>query len=460
MSLLTPVILGAILGTAYVISVGANDVANALGTAVGSQALSLKSACVIGAVFELLGATLVGGKTSTALADKFLNVESFTPAQFSYSMMSALFGSCIWNIIATYQSLPVSSTHAIIGSLIAVGIVQDGFVSVGWAEVGETCLSWVLSPAVGMSVSFCTYTALSKFVINTEKSLDRAAAVAPILNAMTVSTVAIFTLIAGPKEIRVEDWWVILLTALISFVLSYLLFRLSILPYMQRKGYLTPSMGDGNQFNFLGGNDPDLDDLSFTAAISFHESTTESPKLLQSDSDVKHMKPAEYYFVLPMVMTAASIAFGHGGNDVGNAIGPFSASLYVNDHGDLRGISSHETPILVTFLGGLGIVLGLTLFGNRVMKTVGENITKLTYSKGFAAQYGASVAILACTTLSLPISTTSVLVGSITGVGYVDGGKGVNMTIMKKILWGWIATLPAAGCCAALIYWICKLSGV
>ena len=197
-------------------------------------------------------------------------------------------------------------------------------------------------------------------------------AVAPALNAITISTVVSFTLVAGPKEIHMDDWWVILLTALISFVLSYLLFRLSILPYMQRKGYLTPSMGDGNQFNFLGGNDSDLDDSSFTTAIGFDDSAEESPKLLQSDSDVKPMKPAEYYFVLPMVMTAASVAFGHGGNDVGNAIGPFSASLYVNDHGGLHGILSHETPILVTFLGGIGIVLGLTLFGSRVMKTVGE----------------------------------------------------------------------------------------
>ena len=165
--------------------------------------------------------------------------------------------------------------------------------------------------------------------------------------------------------------------------------------------------------------------------------------------------PAERYFVLPMVMTACSVAFAHGSNDVGNAIGPFSATLHIYTTGGMDGAA--ETPTIVTFCGGLGIVVGLAAFGRRVIETVGKKITPLTFSKGFAAQYGASLAVLICTAMGLPISTTSVLIGSIAGVGMASGNENsVDLNVIKRIVLGWFATLPAAGVVAATIFAICK----
>ena len=464
--LLVPVVVGGIVGALYIISLGANDVANALGTSVGSKALSLKSACILGGIFELLGATLVGGKTANALAAKFLEETKFSSAQYSYGMMSALFGSMMFTVAATKYALPVSSTHAVIGALVAIGIVEHGGSSVDWTEVGLTSLSWVLSPAAGLLFSFTIYKAILKFVLDAPGgSLSRAALAAPFLNAGTFATLVCFTMVAGPTALHPSSGWATVGLTVLSFGISFACFRFLVLPYMQRKGYLVRRGSlDGIEHQMLTAAPKDSFQVATEAPAQ--EQLKENAPLAEengapppSDSVVK-MKPAEQYFILPMVMTAACVAFGHGGNDVGNAIGPFSACLYVYENGSLKGIESHETPILVTFFGGLGIVVGLSAFGKRVIETVGEKITRLTFSKGFAAQYGASVAVLICTSLGLPISTTSVLVGSIAGVGYADGGKGVDLKVLKRIVAGWLVTLPASGIISAIIYGVCKLGGI
>ena len=490
---LPPLILGGIIGLCYIISVGANDVANALGTSVGSGAISLRTAIVLGGISELLGATLVGGKTSSSLGEKFLTIDQFTTVQYSYAMFAALFGSACWNSLATYFSLPVSSTHAIIGSLVFIGIAQDGVYSVNWVEVGLTALSWVLSPLAGFIISYSVYYFLDKQIISKSSSFKLAAIVSPYLNAITIATLGLFIFMAGPKAIRIENGWGLFGLFVLLGLVSFLLFNKLILPYMEKNNYINNGISYSGVLNDGGGsissssggfetmnpvndhsskmvslveNDGNKNFMiealspssSTTTTTTMETASTILPSITNGSTNTRRKNsssPAENYFVLPMIMTACCVAFAHGGNDVGNAIGPFSASLHIYIYGSMDGDA--ETPVIVTFCGGIGIVIGLAAFGKRVMETVGKKITKLTFSKGFAAQYGASLAVLICTALGLPISTTSVLIGSIAGVGSADGEKNsIDFQVIKKIILGWLATLPAAGIVAMIIYAICK----
>ena len=465
---LPPVIFAGLIGICYLISVGANDAANALGTAVGSGALSLQKAVIIGAIFELLGATLVGGRTSSSLGEKFLDTDTFTNIEYSYAMFSALFGGAVWNSVATYFSLPVSSTHAIVGALVFIGIVQNGLNSVNWTEVGVTALSWFLSPLAGYLISFALYFALNRYVMTQPSSFKLAAQISPYLNSVTIATLGLFTFMAGPKFMRIDNAWG--LAALffgLAFV-SFFIFAKIILPWMETNGYINAGTLDADIENqsvdSFDAVKPEPAQPIFSKPLSSVEtdnnntiveslvSVTNSSSSPQS-SDGK-ISPAEPYFILPMVMTACCVAFAHGSNDVGNSVGPFAKALSIYNTNSMK---ATETPTMVTFCGGIAIVIGLAAFGKRVIETVGKKITSLTFSKGFAAQYGASLAVLICTAMGLPISTTSVLIGSIAGVGMASGNENsVDLNVIKRIVLGWFATLPAAGVVAAIIYAICK----
>jgi len=311
--LVPPLIMGGIIGLCYIISVGANDVANALGTSVGSGAISLRIAIILGGLFELLGATLVGGKTSSSLGEKFLTIDKFTTLQYSYAMFAALFGSACWNSLATYFSLPVSSTHAIIGSLVFIGMVQDGLYSVNWVEVGLTALSWVLSPLAGFAVSFSLYWMLKRYIISQPSSFKLAATISPYLNAITIATLGLFILMAGPKSIRIENGWVLIGVVLLLGVISFVLFKYLILPWMERNGYINngisysgvnATISSGNGFESMNPVtnhssstfslvENDSDNLMIEALSSIDSATSAS-------SSQQKVSPAEYYFVLPV----------------------------------------------------------------------------------------------------------------------------------------------------------------
>eukprot|EP00943_MAST-04B_sp_MAST-4B-sp1_P003242 g3242.t1 len=311
--LVPPLIMGGIIGLCYIISVGANDVANALGTSVGSGAISLRIAIILGGLFELLGATLVGGKTSSSLGEKFLTIDTFTTVQYSYAMFAALFGSACWNSLATYFSLPVSSTHAIIGSLVFIGIVQDGIYSVNWVEVGLTALSWVLSPLVGFAVSFSLYWMLNRYIISQPSSFKLAAATSPYLNTITITTLGLFIFMAGPKAIRIENAWVLIGVVLLLGVISLLLFKYLILPWMERNGYIKngisysgvdDTISTGNGFESMK---PVTNHLSSTVSLVKNDSANLMTEALSpndsatsASSPQQQVSPSEYYFVLPV----------------------------------------------------------------------------------------------------------------------------------------------------------------
>ena len=465
--LLPPVIFAGLIGICYLISVGANDAANALGTTVGSGALSLQKAMIIGAIFELLGATLVGGRTSSSLGEKFLAIDTFTNIEYAYAMFSALFGGAVWNSVATYFSLPVSSTHAIVGALVFIGVVQNGLNSVNWAEVGVTALSWFLSPLAGYWISFALYFALNRYVMTQPSSFKLAAQISPYLNSVTIATLGLFTFMAGPKFMRIDNAWGLAALFFGLALVSFFVFAKVILPWMETNGYINDGTLDADMenqsvesfdavkpepqpilFKHLSSVETDNNNTIVESLVSVTNSSSSPP------SSSGKISPAERYFILPMVMTACCVAFAHGSNDVGNSVGPFAKALSIyNTHS----MKATETPTMVTFCGGLGIVIGLAAFGKRVIETVGKKITSLTFSKGFAAQYGASLAVLICTAMGLPISTTSVLIGSIAGVGMASGNENsVDLNVIKRIVLGWFATLPAAGAVAAIIFAICK----
>ena len=511
--------LGVASAAVLLFMTGANDVANALGTSVGSGALTLKQACVVAAVFEMLGASIVGGSVASTLGDGIAHKCQFaSPVTFVACMLSALVSAAMWIAVATKYALPVSSTHAVIGGVVAGALVDGGADAVGGTMLLLTAVSWVTSPLLGGLASALVYLGSSRLVLNAPYPEQRSEQVAPFLIGGTVAVLVFFVMlgVGGASVLRDIPWWGFLLLFLGMFFVFSLIAKLLVVPLVAarmdqhdravilKRASITNRYSNGKTNVTLVTGNVGIDDVNLNleekdASTSASNKTSddidalnrkfdsaemgikeqelasslgESPKSLRtvlspSPSEAamsppfpsNHSQCADRWFILPMVMTACCVSFAHGGNDIANAIGPLSELLLFATTGSLDGSSSATVTLwYVTPLGGLFIVLGLSTYGKNVMKTVGSGITTLTYSKGFAAQFGAAVAVLLATVLGMPISTTAVLIGSIAGVGISDGQgrKSVDLKTVGKIVAGWIVTLPIAGGLSAIIFVIVR----
>jgi phosphate/sulfate permease len=488
---------------------GANDVANALGTSVGSRALTLKQACVVAAVFEMLGASIVGGSVASTLGDGIAHKCQFaSPVTFVACMLSALVSAAMWIAVATKYALPVSSTHAIIGGVVAGALVDGGAGAVGGPMLLLTAVSWVTSPLLGGLASALVYWGSRRLVLNAPYPEQRSEQAAPFLIGGTVAVLVFFVMlgVSGASVLRDIPWWGFLLLFLGMFFVCAVIAKLLVVPRVAarmdqhdravilERASTTDRYSNGETKETLVTRNVGIDDANVNLEEK-DESTSASNNKTSDDIDAlnrtfdaaemgineqelasslgespsepatspalpsNHSQRADRWFILPMVMTACCVSFAHGGNDIANAIGPLSELLLFATTGSLDGSSSATVTLwYVTPLGGIFIVLGLSIYGKNVMKTVGSGITTLTYSKGFAAQFGAAIAVLFATVLGMPISTTAVLIGSIAGVGISDGQgrKSVDLKTVGKIVAGWIVTLPIAGALSAIIFVIVR----
>jgi phosphate/sulfate permease len=521
---------GAIFGFAMLCATGANDVANALGTSVGSGALSFRRAIIVAAVFELLGASLVGGAVADTIQQNFIDLPAFgRDDRFAAGMCAAMAATLLWVSLATYVSVPVSTTHAIVGGVVGFAIAEGHASTLNGKNLGLTAASWVVSPLLGGVISALLVWVLRRFCLRHDDRLLRASKALPYLFGLNVATDVLFILVGGPPLLRPvgfkawEKFVYIFLPALLgSFVLAAGVGRWVIRPYCFRA---IRRLGDGAQTFLLSELQEELDEVRplwtendeefleeeeeaeeramkrarktqdeaarTTAdgapgqaaagrtkgawpegAQSPQEGSTSSEPRGRSTSDepgsaegsdgeraegsrpspaLPGFGPAEIFFAPLTIASACAVALAHGGNDVANAIGPFNAILNYSQNKLQDG---SPTPFYINLLGGVGIVVGLVTFGYRVMATVGEKITKLSMSKAFAAQYGASVSILVATVLGLPISTTAVLVGCVIGVGLADGlgRNAVDLHLVKRIMAAWVITLPVSAIITAALY--------
>ena len=390
-----PLILisSAMLGFFTAYGVGANDVANAMGTSVGSKVLTVKQAVLVAAVFEFLGAFLAGGGVTQTIRKGVIDPALFDGNLeiFIYGMISALFAAGTWLLISSLRGWPVSTTHTIVGAIVGFGIYALGFNSINWSVVGNIGLSWITSPLSSAIVAGLFYYVCKEFII--DKPSKYKGLIIRIYIFLAGFAIALITVTKGLKNIfKQQDLFVSFQDSVMISAIAALLFTF----------------------------------------IFYYFSKTK----------LKNAVNSEAQFAYLMIFTSCAVAFAHGSNDVANAIGPLAAINQATSQ-LLNQPYALETPLWILFLGAAGIVIGLATLGYRVMKTIGENIVKLTPSKGFSAQLAAALTVVIASQLDMPVSTTHTLVGAVIGIGLVEGASSINFKSVRTIVLSWVVTLPA-----------------
>jgi inorganic phosphate transporter, PiT family len=491
----TMTIIGVLLSFLLGIANGANDIANSVGTSVGAKALTLKQAIFWGIIFEFFGAIFMGTEVAKQIAKGIIDPGAYQtnpstgdcdgPRTFSVGMLAVLFGAGSTTLLATVYGLPISATHGIIGGLVAVGLMSRGVESLGIAPLLSTMAAWVLSPLVGAIASGLMHAVIQLVVygdnISTESVPARSEALQPVFLGFGVAISTAFLLTKGPSLIKVKPLGVAILVAVGVAVLFGCVLALYRKFKKNGKDHDDPASENGND-----GLSSDKLNVEMAPKIESPLSTPREqeggnavnlirigdtdPEAKTRFRDAQNREAAEKHFVPLLILSALTVAFAHGGNDVGNAIGPLAVIIEVKDFGKLNGTPSID--ILLLLLGAFSFATGIALLGTRTIITVGTKITALTPSKSFATQLGAAVAVLLSTSLGLPVSTSHCLVGSIVGVGissklvelrrkYACGDSTVSVVetnaqldfaMLLKILNGWLVTIPAAMLTAMVAY--------
>lgn len=399
----TPFLLVALaVGLFMAWNIGANDVANAMGTSVGSGALTLKQAILVAAVFEFLGAVLVGAHVTETIKGEIIQPEFFVgdPMGFMTGMAAALLGAATWLLVATALGLPVSTTHSIVGAVVGFGLVSVGWRDISWATLGPIVLSWVVSPLCGGLLAFLMFTFVRRRIILADDPYGATVRWSPYLVALVGFTLGLSILYKGLRNLNLDFPFHVAgpMCLAIGAVLG-LAMRAWLVRRPRPTGY---SVG-----------------------------------------------AVERLFAGLQVVTACYVAFAHGANDVANAIGPIAAIVQTARDGVLA--AEATVPIGILVLGGVGIVVGLATWGYKVIDTVGHKITSMTPTRGFSAEFGAATTVLLASRLGLPISTTHTLIGAVIGVGFARGMAALNLRVIRHIVYSWVITIPAA----ALVTVVC-----
>ena len=414
----TLLILGCIFAFFMAWGIGANDVANAMGTSVGSGALTVKQAICIAIVFEFAGAYLAGGEVTSTIRKGILDPTLIDdePQLLVFGMMASLLAAGCWLLIASMKGWPVSTTHSIIGALVgfaAVGISVD---AVNWGKVGTIVASWVVSPLLAGTISYALFVSVQRLILDTSNPFKNAKKYVPMYMFFVGFMIAMVTILKGLKNTGLD------------FDFGFSSKFLNAMPLAITAGLIVAIVGG-------------------TMLSRVKETTT--------PEDGNRFASVENLFAILMIFTAAAMAFAHGSNDVANAVGPLAAiASVIESGGDVA--KKSMLPPWILILGGIGIVFGLATYGFKVMATIGKKITELTPSRGFAAELGAASTVVFASTWGLPISTTHTLVGAVLGVGLARGIGALNLKVVGNIFMSWIVTLPAGAGFAIIFFYILK----
>jgi PiT family inorganic phosphate transporter len=409
----TLLILACVFGVFMAWGIGANDVSNAMGTSVGSKALTIKQAILIAMVFEFAGAYLAGGEVTETIRNGIIDpaILEDTPDLLVFGMISSLLAAGTWLLIASMCGWPVSTTHSIVGAIIgfaAVGISVD---SVDWGQVTQIVSSWVVSPVMAGVIAFFLFRSVQRLILDTENPFANAKRYIPIYMFAVGFLIAMVTLLKGLKHVFKDSG--------INFTFGQDVMIASVI------GLLVAGFG-----------------MWLISRID----DTPNPK--------NRFASVERIFAILMIFTACSMAFAHGSNDVANAVGPLAAVVGALQTGAVS--AKTAMPSWILLLGGIGIVVGLATYGYKVMATIGHKITELTPSRGFAAELGASATVVLASGIGLPISTTHTLVGAVLGVGLARGIGALNLGVIGGIFMSWVITLPAGAGLAILFFFMFK----
>jgi PiT family inorganic phosphate transporter len=400
--------LAALFGIFMAWGIGANDVANAMATSVGSRALTIRQAILVAAVFEFLGAVLAGGEVTSTIRKGIVDSELLVgaPELLVYGMLASLLAAGTWLLIASRNGWPVSTTHSIIGAIVGFAAVGIGIDAVQWGQVGTIVMSWVVSPLTAGFIAFLIYMSVVRLILSQDDPLARARRFVPVYIFLAAFTIVLVTILKGLKHVGFD----------LSLTKSY---------------FLAVGIAIG---------------IAVVGALAIHRIKPD-PKAEKK----QHFYTVERVFAVLMVVTACSMAFAHGSNDVANAIGPLAAVISVANSGIVG--AQAKLPIWVLLIGGTGIVIGLATFGIHVIATVGRKITQLTPSRGFAAELAAATTIVIASGTGIPISTTHTLVGAVLGVGLARGIEAIDLRVVGRVFVSWVITIPA-GAILSIIFFL------
>jgi len=392
--------------------IGANDVANAMGTSVGSGAITVKQAIIIAAIFEFAGAFIAGGQVTKTIRKGIIDPGAIagSPELLVYGMLASLLAAAVWLMIASTRGWPVSTTHSIVGAIVGFAMVGIGIDAVNWGKIGTVAASWLVSPLVGGTIALLLMISIRKLILNTAQPFEQARKWGPFYVFLVGFIVALVTLFKGLKHLKLEfSMAESFIAALVVGVIVAIIGRIMI-------------------------------------------------NRVQVDKEAEqdyHFASVEKVFKPMMIFTACAMAFAHGSNDVANGIGPLAAVVSIIDSGG-EVTQKAGLPIWILILGGAGIVIGLGTMGYKVMQTIGTKITELTPTRGYCATLAAACTVVLASKTGLPVSTTQIAVGAVMGVGLARGVGALDLRVLGNIAVSWVITLPVGGILAAIFFFLFK----
>ena len=408
----TLLVLAIIFGVFMTWGIGANDVANALGTSVGSGAITVRTAIIVAAVFEFAGAALAGGSVTKTIRKGIIDPAAIAdrPELLVFGMLAALLAAGCWLALASFRGWPVSTTHSIVGAIVGFAVAGIGIDAVAWGKIGQIVASWVVSPVLGGLVAFGLMMSIRKLILQADKPFESAVRWAPIYLFLVGFVISLVTIFKGLKHLNID------LNGYESAAVAALI------------GIITALIGQ-----------------RAIRRVSVNETMDQTA----------HLASVERVFAPMIVFTACAMAFAHGSNDVANGVGPLAA-VYGLIHSGGEVTQKLAMPVWILALGGGGIVLGLVTYGYRVMRTIGTKITALTPTSGFCATVAAALTVVIASRTAMPVSTTHIAVGAVMGVGMARGIAAIDLRVIGNIFASWVVTLPAGGILAALFFFMLK----
>jgi len=398
-------ILGFVFGFYMSWNIGANDVANSMASSVGAKAITIRQAVLIAGILNLLGATFIGSHVTNTIRKGIVSTDILTDPHLALvGALSALLAAALWVSFATWKSLPVSTTHSIVGAMIGFGIMAGGFSVINWAVLGAVVLSWIISPVFSLIIAFIMFKLIVRVILSRKDAYERAIKLGPIFIGITLFIVVLSFLFKTPvgKKLSINMPMALLIALILSAVLGIAGMRLL-------RRLLKPGKSKGGEevFRFI------------------------------------------------QVGTACYVALAQGANDVANAIGPLAVIYFLVKTGSVG--SKVPVPVFLLVFGGIGIACGIWMAGSRVMETMGTKITALSNTRGYAVEFAAATTVLIASKMGLPVSTTHAAVGGVLGVGLARGLEAVNFRIIYQIMIYWVLTVPAAAGTSMVLFKVIRL---
>ena len=398
-------IIGYIFGFYMAWNIGANDVANSMASAVGAKAITIRQAVLIAGILNVLGAVFIGSHVTNTIRKGIVSTEILADPHLALiGALSAILAAALWVSFATWKSLPVSTTHSIVGAMIGFGVMAGGFSVINWGKLAAVIISWIISPVFSLIISLLMFKFIIKVIISRKDSFIRSLKWSPFFIGSTLFVVVLSFLFKTPLGKRLS------LSTPMSLVLaSVLAVILSIIGMKALKFFIRPEKSNS----------------------------------------------AEEVFRFIQVGTSCYVALAQGANDVANAVGPLAVIYFIVKTGSVG--AKVQVPAFLLLFGGVGILCGIWMAGYRVMDTLGKKITTLTNTRGFSVEFAAATTVLIASKMGLPVSTTHAAVGGVMGVGIARGIEAVNFSIIFKIMIYWVLTVPVAAVTSMIIFKILQL---